>query len=185
MSCVGDSGGPVLVSDGTGEVLAGLTASGDVACRKEAFNVRVDALRDTFLEPFLTEPAGPPASTLAPENLCRDTCTRDADCPSGLTCDSREGSPSRCLLPALQEGGYGAACTDDAACGTGGLCARLEPEGSEACRCFTPCTAPAPPDAGGCTSVPGSALLGLLVMAGWLRPRRRVRTTGKASGWAW
>ena len=182
MSCVGDSGGPVLVSDGTGEVLAGITASGDVACRREAFNVRVDALRDTFLQPFLDAPAMSPGPTLAPENLCRDTCAQDSDCPSGLICEALAGAPGRCLLPALQEGDYGALCTDDAACGTGGLCARLEPEGAEACRCFTPCSAPAPADTGGCTSVAGPALLGLLAVAQWLRrPRRRV-SAGRSSG---
>ncbi|HEX8706529.1 MAG TPA: trypsin-like serine protease [Myxococcaceae bacterium] len=184
MSCVGDSGGPVLVSDGTGEVLAGITASGDVACRKEAFNVRVEALRDTFLQPFLDEQAMAPAPTLAPENLCRDTCAQDTDCPSGLTCVSLDGAPGRCLLPALQEGDYGALCTEDAACGTGGLCARLESEGAEACRCFTPCAAPAPSDAGGCTSAPGPALLGLLAVAGWLRRPRRRLSAGRSSGWA-
>jgi len=184
MSCVGDSGGPVLVSDGTGEVLAGITASGDVACRKEAFNVRVEALRDSFVQPFLDEQAAPPAPTLAPDHLCQATCERNADCPSGLTCDAREGAPGRCLLPALQEGDYGAPCTDDAACGRGGLCARLEPEGAEACRCFTPCDAPAPADAAGCTSAAGPALLGLLAVAGWLRgPRRRV-SAGRSSCWA-
>ena len=142
MSCVGDSGGPVLVSDGTREVLAGITVSGDVACRTEAVNVRVDVLRDTFLQPFLSEAPEPRGPPLAPESLCRETCTRDADCPSGLTCDFAEGTPGRCLLPALQGGDYGAPCAEDAACGAGGLCARLEPEGDGACRCFLPCGSP-------------------------------------------
>jgi len=183
MSCVGDSGGPVLVSDGTREVIAGITASGDVACRTEAFNVRVDALRDTFLQPFLSEPAAPRVPTLAPEALCTEACARDVDCPSGLTCDFAEGTPGRCLLPALQGGDYGATCTEDAACGAGGLCARLEPEGDEACRCFTPCVSPPPQDAGGCASAPGPALLGLLVLAVQVtRARRRERTSASASG---
>ncbi len=174
MSCVGDSGGPVLVSDGTREVLAGITASGDVACRTEAFNVRVDVLQDAFLQPFLSEPPTPPAPTLAPEALCQESCTRDEDCPSGLLCDFLEGAHGRCLLPALQQGDYGAPCSEDAACGAGGLCARLEPEGAEACRCFTPCASPPPPDAGGCSSVPGPvALLGLLALVAWALPIRR------------
>ncbi|MFP2906554.1 S1 family peptidase [Pyxidicoccus sp. 3LFB2] len=187
MSCVGDSGGPVLLRDNGGrEVLVGLTASGDVACRDEALNVRVDALLDGFIRPFLAEPAGSVIPTLPPDALCRSTCTRDAECPSGLTCVSVEGAPARCLLPALQEGDYGASCTDDASCGTGGLCARLEPEGSDACRCFTPCMAPPPDpepvdpdsppavtDAGGCAGAPGALLLGLLSWAGLLKPTRR------------
>jgi hypothetical protein len=182
MSCVGDSGGPVLLRDGGREVLVGLTVSGDVACRDEARNVRVGALLDGFIRPFLAEAPAPGVPTLAPEDLCRATCTRDAECPSGLTCVSAEGAPGRCLLPALQEGDYGATCTDDVACGSGGLCARLEPEGDAACRCFTSCTGPLPDpvdppepeaDTGGCASVPGPSLLGLLVLA--LRTARGVR----------
>lgn len=183
MSCVGDSGGPVLVSDGTREVLAGITVSGDVACRTEAVNVRVDALRDTFLQPFLSETPAPGVPTLAPESLCRDTCTRDAECPSGLTCDLAQGTPGRCLLPALQAGDYGAPCTEDAACGASGLCARLEPEGDEACRCFVPCVSSPEPDAGGCSGAPGPALLGLgALVLQVVRARRRRRATAGSSG---
>jgi hypothetical protein len=178
MSCVGDSGGPVLLRDGDREVLAGLTVSGDVACRTQAFNVRVDALLDGFIRPFLAEAPVPRVPTLAPGDLCTASCTRNAECPSGLTCVSTDGAPGRCLLPALQEGSYGAACADDSACGAGGLCARLEPEGEGACRCFTPCTPPpdepsAPEqDEGGCASAPGPLLLGLLAWVGAWRHRR-------------
>jgi hypothetical protein len=175
MSCVGDSGGPVLVNDGTREVLAGITVSGDIACRTEALHVRTEALWEDFLQPFLQEPPAPTPPVLPAESLCQAACTQDADCPSGLTCESLEGAPGRCLLPALQEGNYGAACTEDAACGTGGLCARLEPEGADACRCFTPCEAPAPPEAtGGCAALPGPALPALLGgLAVWRRRRLR------------
>ncbi|WP_224362821.1 S1 family peptidase [Hyalangium versicolor] len=183
MSCVGDSGGPVLVNDGTREVLAGITVSGDVACRTEAVNVRVDALRDTFLQPFLSAPPAPTRPTLAPENLCRDTCEQDSDCPSGLICDAAEGAARRCLLPALQQGDYGAPCTDDAACGTSGLCARLEPAGDDACRCFTPCDSTPLSGEGGCMSTPGAALFGLLAWVLLLtRAQRRSAATADSSG---
>ncbi|WP_343073257.1 S1 family peptidase [Pyxidicoccus fallax] len=184
MSCVGDSGGPVLLRDGAREVLAGLTVSGDVACRSEALNVRVDALLDGFIRPFLAEAPAPGVPTLPSGNLCGATCARDEECPSGLACVSVEGGPGRCMLPALQAGDYGASCADDAACGTG-VCARLEPDGAEACRCFTPCAAP-PPDpepeapagpeagSGGCASVPGPGGPGLLALVLGLVRRARV-----------
>ncbi|WP_240356414.1 S1 family peptidase [Myxococcus eversor] len=177
MSCVGDSGGPVLASDG---VLVGLTVSGDVACRAEAVNVRVDALLEDFILPFLASTPPAPVSTLAPEALCREACEEDAECPSGLTCVTTEGAPGRCLLPALREGAFGATCTEDSACGAGGVCARLESEGDDACRCFTPC-APPPPDPepeapdeaseGGCSSAPGLVIFGVLTLAGVKRRR--------------
>lgn len=177
MSCVGDSGGPVLANDG---VVVGLTVSGDVACRAEAVNVRVDALLEDFIFPFLSSVPPAPVSTLAPEALCREACEEDAECPSGLACVTTEGAPGRCLLPALREGAFGATCTEDSACGAGGICARLESEGDDACRCFTPCT-PLPPDPepeapgeaseGGCSSAPGLVIFGVLALAGvkWRR----------------
>ncbi|WP_239470331.1 S1 family peptidase [Archangium violaceum] len=176
MSCVGDSGGPVLVrgSDGR-EVLVGITASGDVACRRDAFNVRVDALLESFIAPFLAERLPPTGPVLALETLCTAACTRDDECPSGLACvPVTEGGPGRCLQPALQEGDYGALCTEDAHCEAGSVCARLEPEGEDACRCFTPCgqsQPPAPEEAGGCTGAPGPGALAWLVWAVWLSRR--------------
>jgi len=90
MSCVGDSGGPVLARGADGrEVLVGVTASGDVACRQEAVNVRVEALLADFLQPFLAEPPAPSGPVLAPESLCSTPCAHDAECPSGLACVSR------------------------------------------------------------------------------------------------
>ncbi|HZI12458.1 MAG TPA: trypsin-like serine protease, partial [Myxococcus sp.] len=79
MSCVGDSGGPVLIHEGERELLVGLTASGDVACRTEALNVRVDALLDGFIRPFLAEAPAPGVPTLSPGALCEASCTRDAE----------------------------------------------------------------------------------------------------------
>jgi hypothetical protein len=173
MSCVGDSGGPVLVRGTDGrEVLAGVTASGDVACRTDAFNVRVDVLLEDFLRPFLAEPAPVPGPVLAPESLCGAPCTHAAECPAELACVAvTEGGPGRCLLHALQEGDYGAACTEDGQCGAGSVCARLAPEGEDACRCFTPCGQTPPEEAGGCASAPGPGAWAGWVLAGWLSRR--------------
>ena len=193
MSCVGDSGGPVLGAtegDPGAEVLWGLTVSGDVACRSEAVQVRVDALED-FLRPFLeaVPPPAPPAP-FALDALCQEACATDAECPAGLLCVAAGDAPARCLLPSLQAGTFGAACSEDAACGVQGVCARLEVEGDAACRCFTPCEAPVdpptpgdgPPDtgSGGCAQAPGAlggmgaVLLGLLAR---LRRQSRQRTS--------
>jgi len=158
MSCVGDSGGPVLVRGAEGrEVLVGITASGDVACRTEAFNVRVEALLADFIEPFLARTPISVGPVLAPESLCQAPCTRDAECPAGLACVApAEGAPGRCLQYALQEGAYTRTCTEDAQCGAGSQCARLGSEGPEACRCFTPCgQVPTDVEPGGCAGAPG------------------------------
>ncbi|WP_395843275.1 S1 family peptidase [Cystobacter fuscus] len=195
MSCVGDSGGPVLVRDAEGgEVLAGVTVSGDFACQKEAVNLRVDAVRDSFLQPFLDERPEPPGPGLALDALCTRTCTRDADCPAGLACAETADASRRCFLPALQPGDYGASCAEDAQCGAGGVCARLEPEGDDMCRCFTPCAEPvsgppSEPTSGeelppGCTGAPGPGALALGALATWLYLRRGLlprarRATGR------
>lgn len=169
MSCVGDSGGPVLALGDSGrEVLVGVTVSGDPACRAEARHVRVEALVEAFLRPFLAEPPGAPGRVLRPEALCREACASSAECPSGLSCEPQEGGASRCLLHSLQVGDYGAECTEDEQCGAWGVCARLEPEGEGACRCFTPCDAPR---SGGCASAPGAGLWGMLAVLRWLSRR--------------
>jgi len=163
----------VLVRGADGrEVLVGVTASGDVACRADAFNVRVDALLEDFVKPFLAEPPEARGPVLAPESLCGAPCTQDAQCPAELSCVSvTEDGASRCLLLALREGDYGATCTRDAQCGAGSVCARLEPEGDEACRCFTPCEQELPEGASGCAGAPGGSAWALGVLAVWLSRR--------------
>ncbi|RJS22017.1 polyhydroxyalkanoate biosynthesis repressor PhaR [Corallococcus sp. H22C18031201] len=181
MSCVGDSGGPVLWAQSGPEVLAGITVSGDVACRTEAVNVRVEAVLDDFIRPFLAEPPPSDTSTLHLDAFCRESCADARECPSGLACVASAGGPGRCVLSALQDGDFGAHCVEDAACASG-ICARLDSDGAEACRCFTPCAAPPEPTeapdaskAEGCASTSG-LLPGL---AGWviLATRRRARAS--------
>lgn len=178
MSCTGDSGGPVLGAGSDGrEVLLGVTVSGDFACRASAVNVRVDAVLDDFVRPFLARGAlaGQPPSEDA---LCRApaACRSSADCPRALACDAATG---RCMLPALQEGDFSGACTDDAACGAGGVCARLAPDdGPDACRCFRPCAE----RAGGCAAAGsgaswGAAALVLLALARAQRQKPSDRPT--------
>jgi len=180
MSCTGDSGGPVLI-DGR---LAGITVSGDVACRSEAVAVRVDALGD-FLGPALAERQQPaPAAAFDPAALCAERCGDAADCPAGLLCEPGADGVGRCLLPALQDGSFGPPCADDAACGAGSTCARLE---GDDCRCFTPCAAvPQPgapaPRGGGCATADASAPAGLLGLLALLRRGRGPRPTERAPG---
>jgi len=136
MSCTGDSGGPVLATVSGGEVLLGVSASGDPGCRASAFNVRVDAAMGDFIQPFLAETDGAPSGygDTASVGFCSRGCGSAADCPAGLTCDS-----GRCLLLSLRDGDFGDACDTDQQCASR-TCARLLPEGPGACRCFRPCS---------------------------------------------
>ncbi|RKH37633.1 polyhydroxyalkanoate biosynthesis repressor PhaR, partial [Corallococcus llansteffanensis] len=125
--------------------------------------------------------------------LCQEACATDAECPAGLLCVAAGDAPARCLLPALQAGTFRATCSEDAACGAEGVCARLEVEGDAACRCFTPCESAGdppgpgdgPPDAvGGCALAPGLApspgggsWVVLLGLVGLLRRQSHQRTS--------
>lgn len=184
MTCTGDSGGPVFTV-GSPQTLAGVTASGDPGCTTEAFNVRVDTQRDTFVGPFLAEAeqapsiSPPRAAELAP--LCARTCARTEDCPAALSCVKDETGAGQCLSLALREGAYLESCASDDQCG-GATCARVWTTGADACRCFVPCP-PAPKF--GCTTAPGAPLgLWLVVLAGrhFVRRRRdRIRYTLRGS----
>ncbi|MBF5041622.1 trypsin-like serine protease [Aggregicoccus sp. 17bor-14] len=180
MSCTGDSGGPVLGSPRGREVLLGVTSSGDVACRSEAVQVRVDAVLEDFVRPFLAQ--GPaqaaPAAPFAPEALCREACDSDARCPAGLACVADAQGVGRCMLLNLREGLYAGACSEDAACGVGGTCARLESEGEDACRCFSAC-APAAEDGGCAVGAGGASGLSLSCLLSLLA-RRRARAGRRA-----
>jgi len=172
MSCTGDSGGPVLATVDGGEVLLGVSASGDPGCHTSAFNVRADAAMGDFIQPFLagTDAAPPGYGDTASTGFCSQGCSSAADCPAGLACDS-----GRCLLLSLRDGDFGEACDTDQQCASK-TCARLLPEGAGACRCFRPCSG----GAGGCAAAGGGEpRLGFLLLAllSGARPARRRAST--------
>ncbi len=147
MSCSGDSGGPVFVAGASGEVLAGVTASGDPACNERAFNVRVDAHLDWVnarLAEFAAAPA--PAPSIAAGAICSEACATRDDCPVGLRCEPDFSGRRRCTLPGAGVGSLGAACQADPGCDAGDRCVR---SGEGACACFHACDAIGTPDAGG------------------------------------
>jgi trypsin len=176
MSCTGDSGGPVFETvNGGGEVLLGVSASGDPGCRSSAFNVRADAALGDFIQPFLAETNAAPegygdlASTST--GFCARACAGPQDCPAGLACDS-----GRCMLRALRDGDFGETCDTDQQCASK-TCARLLPDGDSACRCFRPCSN------GGCAAGGGEPRLLLLALsAAALRWRSRWRAAGRPRG---
>lgn len=184
-SCKGDSGGPLLLSDGSGgEQLIGLTTSGDVDCASFALNVRVDALASeiqTFIDHAATLPTGRPSGNIAPGAVCTTACASNADCPDGLVCFPAEPDRNLCLLVGPAAASYGSDCQTSSDCG-GHACARLWPSGADACRCASPCAGtPTPPTMkkSGCElagAAPGTSPLALaplwLVLLGWRRLRR-------------
>jgi hypothetical protein len=168
MSCTGDSGGPVFVTDGGREWLLGVSASGDPGCRASAFNVRADAAAPDFILPFVqeTQAAAPGYGRVsaAAMDFCARGCAGAHECPAGLSCVADPGGGGRCMLLSLREGAFGDACAADREC-PDGPCARLLPGGAGACRCFRPCSGT--PGAGGCaaggTGAPWPLLTALLL----------------------
>lgn len=193
MSCVGDSGGPVLVATGDAgdETLVGVTVAGDVACKTYALDVRVDAVRD-FVDPFVaataTAPSGMPSGSFGLPAICTGQCGSSAECPAALECDSTDAG--RCVLSGLAPMGFAEECSAASPCAMGARCVRIWPSGAGACRCATPCAgAPIPPapstsastdtgSSGGCSTTHSREDRGALVASGALvvamaRSRRR------------
>jgi V8-like Glu-specific endopeptidase len=191
MSCAGDSGGPVFVTDDSGvETLAGITVRGDPACKSFAVNLRVDAYWPSFVQPFVDEVAASPEpakSTVATDAICSKSCGASDVCPRQTTClPDDDGSP-RCTTPSLGVGAYDGACTTDDQCASGAVCAHVGPD---ACACFRPCNAFADPAAaspspvvvhavgGGCAvgrSSVNAFVGGLLFVCALVRRRRQAR----------
>ena len=58
--CFNDSGGPIFVTEGGRETLAGIVSTGDQHCATFTKATRVDVETDSFLRPFLPETASLP-----------------------------------------------------------------------------------------------------------------------------
>jgi secreted trypsin-like serine protease len=141
LTCEGDSGGPGLIADSSGEWLSGVTASGDTACAQFGLDVRVDPFVASFIQPYIDAAAmraPPPAPTVPPDHICAVGCSVDSDCPFGLAC----GPMRRCMLGATPAGNFDATCINAIDCAG---CTRLD---SMTCRCYTPCLGGPPPPGG-------------------------------------
>lgn len=158
MTCVGDSGGPVLLDRGGGEEVIGVTSRGDLRCEVDAENVDVGALR-AFVDDAVvtaaawTTPTGLPAT-------CEPGCVTDDDCAFGLQCEvaAFDDVEGRCVRSPLAPGSLDGACTRDDQCGSG-TCAHVP--GVAACACHVPCD---DEPAGGCTVSGGAGGGALLVL---------------------
>lgn len=108
LPCLGDSGGPALLPANT---IAGVVSRTDAGCRDHAIYTRVDSARSILIDPYLEETApgtarvgdaclydghcadGPCVQTLDDPRhyVCERACRRDADCPDGMQCKTRDG----------------------------------------------------------------------------------------------
>ena len=164
-TCTGDSGGPTFQYHEDVEVLVGVTSSGDAACTGSGSQVRIDAIAEGFITPYLEATAEGTAALgqrcfypdhcaagecYAPTggetfSYCTAPCSDEGDCPSGMLCESRDGGALRCHHPMPEPGAMGASCTSGYEC-VSGVCAWSEPEQVPICtiRCFPENQPPCP-----------------------------------------
>lgn len=148
LPCRGDSGGPALLDDGSGEKIGAVVSRGDADCVVNGVFARVDVARDSFIAPYLAATAPATAATGDPclydghcaEGSCEQAtddpllyfCTRpcnaEGDCPAAMTCASHE-----CRYPVPSPGALGSSCSGPNECtsddcyrpdGTDGTCTR-------------------------------------------------------------
>lgn len=204
LPCRGDSGGPALLDDGTGEHIGGVVSRGDPGCVVDGVFARVDVARDTFITPYLaatapgTAPTGDPCfydghcaeGTCAQATddpllyFCTRPCDGDGDCPDAMTCAAHE-----CRYPVPSPGALGSSCTADSECTSDdcyGTCTRSCLGKPDSCPAGFDCVAvdtfvnDCLPKSGGCgcttsASPRGGASVLLLGLLVALRLRRRQR----------
>ncbi|AKQ63774.1 secreted trypsin-like serine protease [Myxococcus hansupus] len=165
MSCGGDSGGPVFVSQDGVEQLAGITSFGDLLCTTGT-NTRVD-VHAAFVQAAIEDAARrPPArAPMDPRvDACAQRCVTHADCPLGMACVAQSEDIRSCAVAGLEAGRFGDVCTGEQ---EGHPCVKA----ADTCRLWLPC-AETPPAAGGCAVVDGAP--GLFAWVFVLLARRRV-----------
>ena len=151
-ACEGDSGGPALFDAGSGELVIGVTSSGDETCTQFARHTRVDVHADFVTDIVARTSAGGagagdrcwydancsigaclPAIDDDRLSFCAPSCI--GGCPDDLECIT-VGGDARCRHPAPSPGAEGSPCKSDSEC-AGTLC--LAPKGSSTKVCTTRC----------------------------------------------
>lgn len=132
LSCVGDSGGALLLGEAGEQVLAGVISRGDSQCAEYTRGARVDVDRDGFIAGYLASTA-PGTRTIGEACLYDEQCTSGlcaraideprirycttscspAGCSPPMACDATIGE---CRLPLPTPGAMGSACDDSDAC---------------------------------------------------------------------
>jgi hypothetical protein len=151
--CEGDSGGPALFDDGTGERVFGVASSGDDECKEFGKHARVD-VHAGFIFDIVTRTAVGSAdagercwyASNCAVGMCLPAldeprlsfCSPECDngtCPAGLECRASDGG-EYCRNPEPSPGAEGSTCKNSFDC-AGNLC--LSPSDGDTTVCTTRC----------------------------------------------
>lgn len=165
-TCVGDSGGPALLTSGGVEYVAGVTSNGDPDCAVFARDIRVD-VHASFVDDYVAATAEGAVgfgqrchydancaegtcATLGADSLpaCTSRCDRDADCLDRASCEN-----GLCVPAGPLPGALGAPCAGAYDCASG-YCIDDRSEGPRCTvRCFE--SGPECPEGTECTTAAG------------------------------